>query len=80
MERNVVKFKDDELDDANTYGCDICGTRKDFDEETVQQKIYEIKNKFYEEGFNDWTIEDVLAKFPTEWDWEYNQTDSNIEI
>ena len=35
MERNVVKFKDDELDDANTYGCDICGTRKDFDEEII---------------------------------------------
>lgn len=50
------------------------------DEEIVQQKIYEIKNKFYEEGFNDWTIEDVLAKFPPEWNWEYNQTDSKIEI
>lgn len=35
MERNVVKFKDDELDDADTYGCDICGTRKDFDEEII---------------------------------------------
>jgi hypothetical protein len=50
------------------------------DEETVQQKIYEIKNKFYEEGFDDWTIEDVLAKFPLEWNWEYNQTKSKIEI
>jgi hypothetical protein len=50
------------------------------EEETVQQKIYEIKNKFYEEGFDDWTIEDVLAKFPTEWNWEYNQTKSKIEI
>lgn len=49
-------------------------------EETVQQKIYEIKNKFYEEGFNDWTIEDVLAEFPLEWNWEYNQTNSKIEI
>jgi hypothetical protein len=50
------------------------------DEEIVQQKIYEIKNKFYEEGFNDWTVEDVLEKFPPEWNWEYNQTDSKIEI
>lgn len=50
------------------------------EEETVQQKIYEIKNKFYKEGFNDWTIEDVLAKFPSEWNWEYNQTSSKIEI
>ena len=50
------------------------------DEETVQQKIYEIKNKFYEEGFNDWTIEDVLAEFPPEWNWEYSQSNSKIEI
>ena len=50
------------------------------DEETVQQKIFEIKNKFYEEGFEDWTVEDVLANLPPEWNWEYNQTDSKIEI
>jgi hypothetical protein len=53
----------------------------DVDEETVQQKIYEIKNKFYEEGFDDWTIRDVLAKFPSEWNWEYDdQTCHKIEI
>ena len=28
------------------------------DEEKVQQKIYEIKNKFYEEGFDDWSIKE----------------------
>lgn len=50
------------------------------DERTVQQKIYEIKNKFYEEDFDDWTIEDVLAKFPNEWQWEYTQTEAKIEI
>ena len=50
------------------------------DEETVQQKIYEIKNKFYKEGFDDWSIEDVLAKFPPEWNWEYTRTKSKIEI
>ena len=50
------------------------------DEGTVQQKIYEIKNRFYEEEFDDWTIEDVLAEFPPEWNWEYNQTDSKIEV
>lgn len=50
------------------------------DEEVVQQKIYEIKNRFYEEDFDGWTIEDVLEEFPPEWNWEYNQTDSKIEI
>lgn len=50
------------------------------DEETVQQKIYEIKNKFYEEGFDDWTIEDILSEFPDEWQWKFTCTDSKIEI
>lgn len=50
------------------------------DEETVQQKVYEIKNQFYEEGFDDWTIEDVLDKFPDEWEWECTYTSSKIEI
>lgn len=53
---------------------------KNVDENTVQQKIYEIKNRFYEEDFEDWTIEDVLEQFPSEWDWEYHQNSSIIEI
>ena len=48
--------------------------------EKAVQKIYEIKNKFYEEDFDDWTIEDVLAEFPPEWNWEYSQNSSKIEI
>lgn len=39
MERNTVEFKDRKLDDVltsdNTYGCDICGARKDFGKEIV---------------------------------------------
>lgn len=37
MERNIVKFKDNEPSDNldNTYGCDICGARKDYDEEII---------------------------------------------
>lgn len=50
------------------------------DEEVVQQKIYEIKNKFYEKDFDGWIIEDVLEEFPEEWIWEYHQTDCKIEI
>lgn len=50
------------------------------DEETVQQKIYEIKNRFYEEEFNAWTIENVLNEFPDEWQWECTYTNSKIEI
>lgn len=46
----------------------------------VQDKIYEIKNRFYEDGFEDWTIEDVLDEFPQEWEWDYEDEDEVIEI
>lgn len=46
----------------------------------VQDKIYEIKNKFYDEGFDDWCIDDVLEKFPEEWECEFIQTDCNEAI
>lgn len=38
--------------------------------EEVQKKIYEIKNdeKFLEEN-PDWTISDVLERFPEDWKW-----------
>ena len=48
----------------------------------VQDKIYEIKNKFYDEGFEDWTIDDVFEEFPEEWEWDYVSTNDTdvIEI
>ena len=48
--------------------------------EEVQNKIYEIKNKFYDEGFEDWTIDDVLENFPEEWEWDYVSSNEAIEI
>lgn len=50
--------------------------------EEVQNKIYEIKKRFYDEGFDDWCIDDVFEKFPEEWEWDYVQTicDEAIEI
>ena len=46
----------------------------------VQEKIYEIKNRFYDEEFDDWCIDDVLAEFPEEWEWDYVNTDEVVEI
>ena len=48
----------------------------------VQDKIFEIKNKFDEEGFEDWCLDDVFEKFPEEWEWDFTQTDydDTIEI
>jgi hypothetical protein len=48
--------------------------------EEVQNKIYEIKNKFFEEGLDDWTIDDVLEQFPEEWEWSCVSCDDVLEI
>jgi hypothetical protein len=40
----------------------------------VQEKIYEIKHKFSDVGFNDWTLDDMFMEFPEEWEWDYMQT------
>ena len=39
--------------------------------EEVQNKIQKIEEKFYEEGFEDWSIEDVFEQFSDEWEWDY---------
>lgn len=48
--------------------------------EEVQEKIYEIKNKFYTQGFYDWTIEDVFDEFPEEWEWSFDSNFDTLEI
>lgn len=57
-------------------------TVKNVDTEEVQKKIYEIKRKFGDEGFDDWCIDDVFEEFPEEWEWEFVRTnyDEAIEI
>lgn len=48
----------------------------------VQNKIYEIKRKFSDEGFDDWCIDDMLNEFPEEWKWNFDsyQADDTVEI
>ena len=46
----------------------------------VQNKIYEIKNEFYENDIEDWTIEDVLEKFPHNWEWAFDTEVATVEI
>ena len=46
----------------------------------VQQRIYEIKNKFYDENIDDWTIEDVFKQFPDEWEWSWVDQFDEVEI
>ena len=45
----------------------------------VQDKINDIKNKFFNEG-KDWTISDMLMEFPEEWEWDYKRHVNVIEI
>ena len=46
----------------------------------VQNKIYEIKRRFSDEGFDGWCIDDVFEEFPKEWDWSYVQVDDRDVI
>lgn len=48
--------------------------------EKVQEKIYEIKHKFNDEGLDDWTIDDVFMEFPEEWEWDFVQGNDVLEI
>ncbi len=48
--------------------------------EEVQNKIYEIKNKFFDKGFEDWTIDDVFMKFPDEWEWSFEREVDILDI
>ena len=48
--------------------------------DVVQAKIYEIKNRFYDEGFKAWTIDDVFEAFPDEWEWSYESVKDVVEI
>lgn len=45
-------------------------TVEDVSVDEVQKKINEIKKRFYDEEFYDWTIDDVFEEFPKEWKWD----------
>lgn len=56
-------------------------TVKDKTLEEVQNKIYEIKKEFEDSGKDDWDIDDLLAKFPKDWEYSFESTtDDVIEI
>jgi hypothetical protein len=46
----------------------------------IQDAIYDIKDKFYEDNFEDWTIEDVLVVLSETYDFEEYTYDGNLEV
>lgn len=49
--------------------------------EAVENKIYEIKREFVENGNDEWTLDDVFEKFPEDWTWNFeSSTDNMIKI
>ena len=64
-------------DSGNLYGILIVA---EVDEIKVQSNINEIKRGFEEEGFTDWTIEDILEAFPSEWNWSFFEDVKNLEV
>ena len=53
-------------------------TVKNVSVEEVQDKICEIKNRFYDEDFDDWSIDDVLEEFPNECEWSFEDEPDNF--
>ena len=67
----------DAVENDTVYGyLEIHGVEK----EVIQDKIYEIKNRFCDKAFNDWSIDDVMNEFPEEWDWKFHSNDEILEI
>lgn len=46
----------------------------------IQDAIYDIKNKFYEDNFEDWTIEDVLIVLSEKYEFVEYTYDGNLEV
>lgn len=55
-----------DLVDKNTYYGTLLCENNCISEEILQEKIYEIKDKFESEDY-DWMIEDIIDCFPKEW-------------
>jgi hypothetical protein len=55
-------------------------TVENVDLKEVQDKIYEIKNRFCNEENYSWCVDDVLENFPKEWEWSFERVVDVLEI
>lgn len=46
----------------------------------VDYEISRIKNKFYDEGFDDWTIDDVLDELSKKYEFSVNTPEGDVEV
>lgn len=46
----------------------------------IQDAIYEIKDKFYNEDYDGWLVEDVLNTLAEKYDFEEYTYDGNLEV
>lgn len=58
------------------YGYLVC-ENDEISVDEIQDKINEIKNKFYDDGYEDWDIEEVIENMPNEWKVSYFDTECN---
>lgn len=56
------------------YGYLVC-ENDEISVDEIQDKINEIKNKFYDDGHEDWDIEEVIENMPKEWKVSYFDTE-----
>jgi len=75
--KNYIKLVEC-TDEDEVYGLLII---EDVSAEIVQDKIYEIKNSdedVFKKG--NWCIEDVIERFPEEWEYEFVDSIDSVEI
>lgn len=74
MRANLVECSDHDY----TYGILVV---ENVSIEEVQQTICEIKKELYDNGIDDWCLDDVFEKFPENWEWDWEPgTDNIVEI
>ena len=67
----------DVVDNKTSYGILMCANG-DITEREIQDKVYEIKDCCLKG--DDWTIEDIINKFPEEWQVYLQKGNINIMI
>lgn len=67
----------DSSDRSMFYGMLIC-ENNEVTGEKIQNKIYEIKDNCFRE--DEWTIEDIIEKFPQEWNIHLQKGENKIII
>lgn len=67
-----------DVSDRTDYGILLCNNDS-VSEETLQNKIYELKD-LLSSTINDWFIDDLIEQFPPEWNIHLQKKNHNLVV